>query len=274
MLLDRNSEDKIQDTIEKLRAIIQIESSKPTNEMDADLIDECVDYLMELEDLEDLTPEQIDKNIAIIIYKIKNNSQPKKKVRFKALLVAACVAISLLIANVVAMAFGINSVSVLKQLGNSIVEMFSGEKLDFKDIIIVKENESISFSDFREFKEKTGIDILYPSVLPQNAELKKIILTGTYDKSNNYITEYYEIYFVSNNPCISVVVHTDPTYFEYYVENTVSSMEIINGYNCYVIKDEINVQCIFNHQNKAYIIKTETYEDLVTIITNLEENIQ
>ena len=274
MSLERNSNDKIQDIIEKFRAIIQIESSKPANEMDANLIDECVEHLMELEDLEDLTSEQIDKNIAIIINKIKNNSKQRKNVRFKAFWVAACVSFGLLIANVVAMAFGINSVSVLKQLGNSIIDMFSGEKVEYEDITVIKENESISFSDFDEFTKKTSIDILYPSELPQNAELKKIKLTGTYDKDNNYTSEYYEVYFVSNNPSINIVVHTNPDYFKSYILNTNLVQEHIGKFDCHIDMTGNEIQCAFVSQNKTYIIKTETYEDLVTIIINFKENVQ
>ncbi len=271
MSLDRNSEDKIQDTIEKLRAIIQIESSKPANEMDADLIDECVDHLMELEDLEDLTSEQIDKNIAIIINKIKNNSQPKKNVRFKALLVAACVAIVLLIANVVAMAFGINSVSVLKQLGNSIIEMFSGEKVEYNEITVIKENGILSFSNFDEFREKTGLDILYPYALPQDAELNTIILTGTYDKENRYTSEYHDVHFVTNNQNISVIVHTHPDFYEDYSANCDLNIKKISEYNCYTLKTDLGWQGTFVYGDATYVISTETYEDLVMLIVNLKE---
>ena len=138
-----NNDESNQALVEKLRAIIEIESSKPISEQDVDLIDECVDYLMELENGIELTDEELESGKKHIYMLLDKNKKPQKKLRFKGLLIAACLAILILLANFVALACGIDTISILKEWGHNIVEMFEGEKEEYGGVTIIKENESI-----------------------------------------------------------------------------------------------------------------------------------
>lgn len=183
-----NNDESNQALVEKLRAIIEIESSKPISEQDVDLIDECVDYLMELENGIELTDEELESGKKHIYMLLDKNKKPQKKLRFKGLLIAACLAILILLANFVALACGIDTISILKEWGHNIVEMFEGEKEEYGGVTIIKENESLSFDSLEDFEKNTNFEILIPTVFPEGIELKKVKITGSYDMNNNYIS--------------------------------------------------------------------------------------
>ena len=89
-----NNDESNQVLVEKLKAIIEFESSKPISEQDIDLIDECVDYLMELENGIELTDEELEKGKQQIYKLLDKKNKPQKQIRIKGLLIAACLAAS------------------------------------------------------------------------------------------------------------------------------------------------------------------------------------
>lgn len=273
MSIERISNDESnQDLIEKLRAIIEIESTKPISEQDVDLIDECVDYLMELENGIELTDEELENGKKQIYMLLDKNKKPQKKLRFKGLLIAACLAVMMLLANFVALACGFDTISILKEWGHNIVEMFEGEKEEYGGITIIKENESLSFDSITEFKNKTNFNVLVPSSFPEEVELKKIKVTGSYDVNNNYNPDYHSIFFVTNNPQYSVIVYTNPDYpKDFMLDNSFSSKKI-GEHLCYYFTDESSVRCYFEYKNNTYVLKSNNIDDLKIIIENLKEN--
>ena len=266
-----NNDESNQAIIEKLRAIIEIESSKPISEQDIDLIDECVDYLMELENGIELTDEELENGKKQICMLLDKNKKPQKKLRFKGLLIAACLAILILLANFVALACGIDTVSILKEWGHNIVEMFEGEKEEYGAVTIIKENESLSFDSVNNFKKNTSFDVLCPMVLPDGVELKKIKVTGSYDSQNNYISTYYTVAFITNDHNVSVIAHTNPDYPKDFVYDSNIEKEIINGFECYISKKELFSQCSLVCNGTTYIVKAKNDFELKQIIENLKE---
>lgn len=267
-----NNDESNQALIKKLRAIIEIESLKPISEQDVDLIDECVDYLMELENGIELTDEELENGKKQIYMLLDKNKKPQKKLKFKGLLIAACLAIIMLLANFVALACGIDTVSILKEWGHSIIEMFEGEKEEYGGVTIIKENESLSFDSINDFKNNTSFDVLCPMVLPDGVELKKIKVTGSYDSQNNYISTYYTVAFITNNSSESIIVHTNPSYPKDFMNEPTLDKEEIYGYTCYFFVEDSTIQCTFVHKNVTYIIKSQNRSNLENIIKNLKEN--
>lgn len=267
-----NNDESNQALIEKLRAIIEIESSKPISEQDVDLIDECVDYLMELENGIELTDEELEKGKKQIYMLLDKNKKPQKKLSFKGLLIAACLAILILLANFVALACGINTVSILKEWGHNIIEMFEGEKEEYGGVTIIKENESLSFDSINDFKNNTSFNVLCPMVLPDGVDLKKIKVTGSYDANNNYISDYHSIFFVTTNPQISVIVHTNPDYPKEFMNSSKIIIEEIDDHICYYFEEELSVRGYFVYDNATYAIKAQDLDELKNIIENFKEN--
>lgn len=266
-----NNDESNQALIEKLRAIIEIESSKPIPEQDVDLIDECVDYLMELENGIELTDEELKKGKKQIYMLLDKNKKPQKNIRFKGLLIAACLAILILLANLVALACGFDTISLLKEWGNRIVSMVQGEQIEYKGITILKD-EKIIFSSIEEFNNETQLKILYPTKLPENINLSIVTLGGSYDKNNNFSTEYYDVVFATNDPQTSITIHTYPEFSNYFISNSNLSKENINGYECYLDFMDTEVQCSFAFDENSYVIRAKNYEDIKTIVLNLKEN--
>lgn len=267
-----NNDESNQALIEKLRAIIEIESSKPISEQDVDLIDECVDYLMELENGIELTDEELEKGKKQIYMLLDKNKKPQKKFRFKGFLIAACLAILILLANFVALACGVDTISILKEWGYNIVEMFEGEKEEYSGVTIIKENESLSFDSINDFKKNTSFDVLCPTVLPDEVELKKIKVTGSYDVNNNYNSDYHSIFFVTNNPQYSIIVYTNPDYPKDFMSDNSFLSEKFGKHTCYYFADELSVRCYFEYENITYVLKSNNINDLKMIIENLREN--
>lgn len=273
MSIDRTSNEySNQEIIKKLRAIIDLEESKPLAERDVDLITECVDYLMELEQGVELTQEELEKEKQKIYAYNKNLNKPAKRLKFKGLLVAACFVILMLLANFVAIACGVDTISILKEWGHRIVEMFEGEEAEYKGYTIIKQGEIVNFDSVDDFENNTQINILYPTVFPQNIELKTITLVGSYDESNNYTSDYYTVSFITNNPNISVIVHTNPSYIKSFITNESLSFVDINGYECYIDNVNQNIHATFVCQDNTYIVKSNSLDELKLIVSNLKES--
>ena len=268
-----NNDESNQALIEKLRAIIEIESSKPISEQDVDLIDECVDYLMELENGIELTDEELENGKKQIYMLLDKNKKPQKKLKFKGLLIAACLAVIMLLANFVALACGIDTISILKEWGHNIIEMFEGEKEEYGGVTIIKENESLTFDSLEDFGKNTNFGILIPTVLPEGIELKKVKITGSYDMNNNYIASYHSIFFVTNDPQTSIIVHTNPDYSKEFMNEPSLEKEEICGYTCYFFAEDSTIQCTFVNQSITYIIRAQNRSHLECLLKNLKENL-
>lgn len=268
-----NNDESNQALLKKLRAIIEIESSKPISEQDIDLIDECVDYLMELENGIELSAEELKNGKEQIYMLLDKKEKPQKKIKLKGLLIAACLVVIMLLANFVALACGIDTISILKEWGHNIVEMFEGEKEEVGEITIIKENESISFDSLGDFKKNTNFEILVPTVFPEGTKLEKVKITGSYDMNNNYIPNYHSIFFVTNNPQTSIIVHTNPDYPKGFMNEPSLNKEEICGYTCYFFVEDSTIQCTLVNQNITYIIKAPNRSDLECVLENLKENL-
>lgn len=267
-----NNDESNQVLIEKLKAIIEIESTKPIHEQDVDLIDKCVDYLMELENGIELTNEELEKGKQQIYKLLEKKNKPKKKIKIKGLLIAACLAAMLILANFVALACGIDTISALKELGYSIVEMFEGDKEEYGGVTIIKENESLSFDSVKDFKKNTSFGVLCPTVFPDGVELKKIKVTGSYDSLNNYVETYYTVAMITNNPDVSIIAHTNPNYSKDFITDAGLLTDKFGQFTCYYFIEETKVRCYFVHNNITYVIKAQNIDVLKTIIENLKEN--
>ena len=258
----------------KLRAIIRTEAEKPIEEMDVDLIDECLDFLMELEGSEKIIKEQTEAGVNAVLEKLENKKHGKKNFGFKALIAAACLAIILLAGNLAAMAFGIDTMSVYKQLGTALTYMLSGEEVDYSGITIIKENRSVNYKSIEDFLMSDRSDgILYPSMLPDGIKIKKIAVNDDKDEKNGVKDIHKNIFYVTNNYNVSIIAHTDPDFLNSFLSSAENyNEEIVGNYKCYTIDLNKSFQCAFIYNDITYVIKSPSYEDAVKIIINLKEN--
>lgn len=272
MSIDRKSNEySNQEIIEKLRAIIDLEESKPLAERDVDLITECVDYLMELEQGVELTQEELEEEKQKIYAYNKNLNKPAKRLKFKGLLIAACFVVLMLIANFVAIACGVDTMSILKEWGYRIVEMFEGEQAEYKGITIIKGSNSKTYGTIDEFLTQEDYKILYPTKLPKNVEIIEVKICNSFNDDNSYSSEYNDIYYVTNLSNTSIIVSMNPNANKDFLTNPCYTNETINNYDCFLYQPSNTLQCFFIHESIVYNIQTTSYDNLITILNNLKE---
>lgn len=268
MGIERNENINKEELIEKLRAVIYAESSKPASEMDADLVAECVDYLMELENSRRLTEDEIDSEIQKII--TETQKPRKSNPRFKALLIAACMAVIILSFNIFALACGTDAISLLRELGDKVVEMFDGEKIVVDDKETVKLGDVITYDSVEEFLKEENISVLYPTVLPDNAKITSVSLTASF-VNGEYNAEYRDIDYITDNATIHVAVYTNPVFNRGFLSDPNAEVKTINNHECYISQIETSAQGFFIHGNNVYVVNAPTCEDVEFIISNLKE---
>lgn len=266
---ERNGNMSNEELIKKLRAVIHAESSKPASEMDADLVAECVDYLMELENSRRLTEEEIDSEVNKIL--TASNKTHKSRPHFKALLIAACIAIFVLSVNIFAMAYGTDAISLLREFGNKVVDMFDGEKTEYKELEIVKVEEATSYSSIEEFLDKENIPVLYPTTLPNDAEITNVSLASSFE-NGTYNAVYKDVIYTTDNPRLNMVIHTNPEYNRGFMSDPNAEIKTVNGYECYFIRLETGAQCFFEYNGNVYLVNALTCEDAEFVVNNLKEN--
>ena len=165
---------------DKLMAIILLETSKPYKEMDSDLVTECVDFLMELEEKQRLTKAEIKKKVDEIPFhgKITSiGSHNKKKIRTKRIIViAAVLAILLAIFSILAVTFTNAEDSLIDRFAQYIVgDMKPGESKEFENIELIKPNETKTFSSIEALVRDEDIAILFPTWLPNGYRIYEYI---------------------------------------------------------------------------------------------------
>ena len=253
--------------MKKLEAIVDSELSKPYEEIDRSLVDECVNFLMELREEKELTKEEILTKVKAIPFVGKKTSdKSQKKKRFgvrKALLTAAILIIIAILGSIVASSFGTDAVDILRRIGHGIAEMASGEKLDVGGITIVKLDSSEEYGSVEELLEKEQIHIMYPTYLPEGSEVEKIHMTEF-----DGITEI--IFQIKGTDTVSLGVYLDCGITEE-EEKAAERTETVNGMLCLFVNAPDRIQVAFEYKGNKYVVGYNDYDELIRIIENLEE---
>ena len=250
---------------DKLMAIILLETSKDYKEMDSDLVSECVDFLMELEGKQKLTKSEIEQRVSKIPFKGKvtaMGSYTKKKLRARRLAVAAAVlAFIFALFTIFTFATGNSAIDLLRQLGHSIAEMFSGENVDASGVTIYSPHKTKEYDSIETLLKEEEIDILYPTWLPENEEIISVLYL--FDKqAESLILQCNNIEYNINialNNSISDNVKLDCTEAE------------TGNLKFYYFAEEGYSQAFFEHNNVLYIIRSDTKNNLFKTIENLRE---
>ena len=249
---------------DKLTAIILLESSKSYEEMDGDLVTECVDFLMELEGKEKLTNEEICRRVQNIPFKGKseNNQPAKKKIRTKVLVaIAAALAVLITLFGIVGLASGDTFDMLLRKLGNEFSALFDEGPIELDGRTLYLSDEEKAYSSIKALVEAEGTELLYPSWMPENEKIIEIF----YDSTNG-IGEYI---LQCNNTLHSINITVNCKVAED-IKNTCAEKEI-DGKTVYYFTSAQYVQANFEYKNNAYAVKADSEENLFKIIKNLEE---
>ena len=250
---------------DKLMAIILLETSKDYKKMDSDLVTECVDFLMELEGIQRLTKEEIEQRVNEIPFrgKVKAlNSYAKKKLRAKRIaIIAAVLAVLITLFGMLAIGSGDTVTEFFRKVGDSISTLLDDGPKEHSGITFYKNDETITYSSLEEFAESEGVDILYPTWLPEDEKIIEIryLITGE--------TELYTLR--SNEPDHSIEVEVDAELAEVFKLNCTEKE--VADFIVYYEKTQYFVQANFFYKNNCYCVKSDTEDNLFGIIENLKE---
>ena len=250
---------------DKLMAIILLETSKDYKEMDSDLVTECVDFLMEFEGKEKLTKSEIEQRVNAIPFKGKVTaigSYAKKKMRAKKLaVIAAVLAMIAALFGIIAVASGDFLDELIMKLDDSFHEWIEDGPKEYGDITFYTSDETKTYSSIEELAESEGIEILYPTWLPENEKIISIwhLVEG---ESERYLLQ-------CDVPTHSIRIKVNHKLTEALKLNCTEKE--IAGYSVYYIKAPQYIQANFIYKNNLYIVKSDTEDNLFRIIENLKE---
>ena len=265
--MDKN--DSTHKYIEHLNGIINYEVEKPYKEMDADLVEACVELSLELQGKNfTLSNEELEEKVRKIpfvdvaeITAIQQNKRKKIKKK-RILLIAALIAILCAILAVFATGTEWNFFDIAREKFGSIFNSPIGESIVIGDDEYVHKGQDNIYKNIKSFCEAENYDVLLPGKLPDEIELNDIEvikIDNTIIVSFNSDISSYEIYLGKSIPQTILDVANE----------TID----INTHTCYVCRfDDVNsVQVYFEHNGNYYSIGGTNEQILLDIIENLEE---
>lgn len=250
---------------DKLMAIILLETSKDYKEMDSDLVTECVDFLMELEGKEKLTKSEIEQRVNAIPFKGKVmaiGSYTKKKIRAKRLaVIASILAVIIALFGIIAIASGDAISEFFRQITYSVFKNLDNNPINQNNITFAKPGEAKTYSSIEELAKSEGIEILYPTWLPENEKIINVWYLVE-DKTERYLLQ-------CDNPIYGVEIIMNSDLSEELKSNCTQKQ--VSEYTVYFIETPQYIQANLIYKNSRYIIKSNTEDNLFKIIENLKE---
>lgn len=182
----------------------------------------------------------------------------KKRIIWKKVwLVAAIVALLVSAATMTASAFGFNVFEYFRE----VIGLSASGKVDKGTITLINYGKTEEYSSVDELLMEKNLNIMYPTVLPENIVIKQVHV-GKGANNGNFIQ------FIMNNPSIYVSVDTNTKAFD--VTNYTEQIAI-NECTYYVFCDG-KFYSICNYKDCYYYISSDNYENLVLIIKNMRFN--
>ena len=270
---NKNSDN--QEFIKKLELLRDLEAEKPVEEMDVSLVMACVELILELRgETVNFTPEEVEEKVRKIPFVEETttlNTPPQSvkgrstKVKSrKILLIAAIISILIAIFAVSSIAFDWNIFDELKNRFGTVANAPVNEEVEANGITVGSNGRSNYYANIEEALKNENINVLYPTMLPENTVLNRISLykENTTDKLTFVFNEKHLLYSVIMNGKLSNEV-----------KSVASEVLQINGFDCYVVNmaDVGVTQIYFVYKNNLYIWSYNNKQELIQIIDNLKE---
>ena len=253
-----------------LNSIINHEVEKPYTEMDADLVEACVELSLELQGKNyTLSNEELEEKVRKIPFvdtkELLNAAQKKRKItKKKILLIAAIVAILCAILMVMSSGRFVDYWhSVMNEKFGSVFNVPVGEEYSEGNEEFVNNGKGNSYKNIDDFFENEKLNVLIPTHLPDDIALTEIYVNTDADNimvSFNSVITDYTIMFDKAHHLQNISVCEDELQ--------------INNITCHILRmtDIDLVQIYFEHNGNFYSIGGTDEQILLNIVENLEEN--
>jgi len=244
-----------------LNTIISAEQRKRIGKVDTDLISECVDLLLLIDNIDVDELNNTGKEIAD-----KSLSQYRKYKETMTFVHIKCVKrIAVVLCTVLALLFAITATAAamgysITDLGKKILNINEKTSTDYNGIEIIRTNDTRIYKSMSEMLEIEKLNILYPVKLPAGYEFTdyRIDDFGSYSEVRAYTSEPYLVF--------TVEIETSQVDTNNYLYET-------NGikYNIVEMGDGFYQAWWFNN-NDYYTITVSNKNMLSEIIKNLMED--
>lgn len=235
-------------------------------EGDEELIDKCAEIICE-RDTSVMSREQF---LSLTDKVIKENTEQEAKAtrvkRFslkRALVIAAAVSAIVIGGTMVASAFGFNLFEYISE----IARQPDGTEKEANGLTFYNGGETKEYASLKEAVEKENLNIMYPASMPDGVVVEAIQIANSNLGDKN-------IQFLTNDSSVLIIVDTSvaPTENAFQGEKLYPKDGI--EYVLFQRETEYKYGGYCNVNNCAYTIQTKSYEDLILIIENMEENQQ
>lgn len=279
--INQLSEDDMRDYI-TLHRLLEVEMRKSPKDMDLDLIDECSAQIDELVgEGPKHSPAAMQAKIKEILgtptskaSHISKKSRPvvvaDKKNRHRArnffIILAAALVLLYSSLAIAAKVQGYNNTwEFITQKFIEIFNLEAGESLEEGNITLVMDTERRVYSSIDEMLEKEDLNILYPSMLPDDVKITSV------NKRYRNETEFSLIFFFSEET-LSVVVKN---YYTLKIEFSAEFEKIqLEKFDFYITQlDNGHYQTIFQLDGYEYFITHSSREELIKLIDNMKGQI-
>lgn len=289
-LIKLNMSDAPRDVrMQWLCKMIENEMAKNVDEIDMDLVNECQEELDEL--MQEIRAERASAQDATASAKPEyaGNLASRGRVEFikarndekahmaqshqvnrrfpKRLAVAAAAAVIILTSfaalSVVAVSQGYASAfEYVSAMAQALFNMNDGEVVEDGNITVIRNGNTERYSSIKDFVDECNLDIMYPTNLPEELTIQNVVMA---DLGNNKVN----INFIFNNENLSLLINNYHLIDQSSLENNDYFVIKANYNSFYVIEKDMAYQAICHKGNNEYIIDTDNYDHLVTIINSL-----
>ncbi len=272
---DFNNNLDNKDFLEKLELLRDLEFEKPVEEMDVSLVMACVELILELRgETVNFTPEEVEEKVRKIPFVEETTSlnTPPQSVKSrstkaksrKILLIAAIISILIAIFAVSSIAFDWNIFDELKNRFGTVFDVPVNQEIDINGVSVFRYGEDKDYTDIEVALKTERINVLYPSNLPMDTDIKKLLF---YQENGK---EKVAFVFYDENLLYSITLKQQ---LSDDIKSVANEILEIKEFECYVVdKTETNeTQIYFEYNKNVYKLMYNNKQDLIEIIENLKE---
>ena len=245
---------------------IDEELSKPVDDQDMELIEK---YNAVIEKLQPDTykPDPAVKAQQLKVLCDRSKYGRKSNIRFVHKFNKVAAAALIAVASVTSLTVVTCAVSnktpiqLIQDFGNKIFGINPGESVDVGNMTLIRSNgESVKYASLEEAIKAEGLDIYYPTWLPDGVRIESVYVNET--------TDGCEVLFMFDSDSVSMSIKCgkdDESYTldQGYTENN------INGINVYALNFGREIFTKFNLDGDEYSIRLENADDIDEIIKGL-----
>ena len=273
---DFNNNSQKQEFIRKLELLRDLEAEKPVEEMDVSLVMACVELILELRgETVNFTPEEVEEKVRKIPFveetttlntpptSVKGRST-KVKSR-KILLIAAIISILIAIFAVSSIAFEWNIFDELKEKFGTVFNVPANQEMEMSGVTVGSNGKSTYYNNVEEALKNEGINVLYPTKLPDNTVLKRISFYTENKKE--------KVSFAFDNDVLRYTVVLNQALPDD-IKMVADETKKVGMFECYIVNmpDINSTQIYFEYKGNTYESRYTNRQELIEILENLKES--